>query len=333
MVPTGVPLELPVLSHPSAKAHHTRMDVLESNALAKIAERKAWMEDHVRGDQPWPKAEMAFGWILFAPTFPCLWTLDRGNGGVQKARDGPKWTCGLPEVEKAGRSEASRCIVHSWGSRGEVSFENAVQALAPSCEIHIFDHSKPIRPVPRGGSARAVQYHCTWLGPQWKVDKHDLPGDPLMMTLETAMKSLGQTYVDVLKVDVEEWEWSSFAETDWHKINVGQIQVEIHPARGKKLGDLASLFDVLEEAGFRGMSVEPVNWHERVEQATEYVFVHRSWTPAGFAVHGLGDNSTGHPHSHNGAGGHTHQGAHGTVQRRHPQPQVLGSGSSSHVPE
>ena len=108
----------------------------------------------------------------------------------------------VPEVEKAGRSEASRCIVHSWGSRGEVSFENAVQALAPSCEIHIFDHSKPIRPVPRGGSARAVQYHCTWLGPQWKVDKHDLPGDPLMMTLETAMKSLGQTYVDVLKVEL-----------------------------------------------------------------------------------------------------------------------------------
>ena len=113
---------------------------------------------------------MTFGWLLMAPYYPCPWTFDR-NHPSRAVRDGPKWTCGLPEIQAAKRPETERCVVYSFGSRVEVTFEVRVLKLAPSCEIHIFDQTNPVRPYaepvnlardfPEGiPYSRTSHFHC-----------------------------------------------------------------------------------------------------------------------------------------------------------------------------
>ena len=257
------------------------------NAQRKIAARKPWMES--KGGA-WKTAEMAFGWVLFTPYYPCPWTLDRGP--LSAPQDGPKWTCGLPEIEEAARDEQSRCIVYSFGSRRETSFERRVFELAPSCEVHIFDQSAPVRPAPTDERGRAALYHCQYL-----LAEASKLGD----TLASTMQHLGHPHVDVLKMDIEGAEWPVFKQVNWSSAHVGQIQVEIHPGKNRKLGDLMQLFALLEDAGFRAMSVEPVNFSPSIReggsQPVEFVFLHRSWTPAGFALHAPhGTNHTGTHH-------------------------------------
>lgn len=114
------------------------------------------------------------------------------------------------------------------------------------------------------------------------------------------MRSLGHTYVDLLKVDVEGSEWEIIPKIDWKNIKVGQIQMEIHPVTKQKgheadrttMGDVEMLFRILEEAGYRALSVEPVGFPpgDSGSQPVEAVFLHRSWTPAGFATHSHADS-------------------------------------------
>lgn len=50
---------------------------------------------------------------------------------------GPKWVCGLRTLKSTG--PAPPCLVYSFGSNGDVSFEQGVKAAAPNCHIFTFD--------------------------------------------------------------------------------------------------------------------------------------------------------------------------------------------------
>ena len=187
---------------------------------------------------------------------------------------------GLPEVQAAQRPDEQRCVVYSFGSRGDDLFERRVLQLAPGCEVHIFDRSAPVRPAPRGGYgpyARTARYHCRYL----TADNAS--------SLSTYMRQLGHDYLDVLKVDIEGTEWDVFPGIDWPRARIGQIQVEIHPARPRStVGHVDALFATLEAAGYRVISIEPVGFppSDAGSQPVEAVFLHRAWTPWGFARSG-----------------------------------------------
>jgi hypothetical protein len=94
------------------------------------------------------------------------------------------------------------------------------------------------------------------------------------------MKKLNHDHVDYLKVDVEGYEWDFLSTVDWSTtkvepslslnfIGVGQ------PALTARV--LNAIFNKLEEAGCRLISLEPVtygNWGQ-----VELVFMHEDWKP------------------------------------------------------
>ena len=52
--------------------------------------------------------------------------------------DGPKWACGLDALQDV---DADECLVFSFGSNGDPSFEYAVHARLPHCRVFTFDPS------------------------------------------------------------------------------------------------------------------------------------------------------------------------------------------------
>mmetsp|Transcript_17081 Transcript_17081/g.53349 ORF Transcript_17081/g.53349 Transcript_17081/m.53349 type:complete len:311 (+) Transcript_17081:69-1001(+) len=273
---------VPVLNASDSSEYIRRIAPLEANAKRKLADRALWIKSSVHGRSFESMPMVGFGWILFSPYWPCLWTLDRGRSS---ARDGPKWTCGLREIEASRRSN---CVVYSFGSRKEVSFERRVVELAPSCEVHVFDRTAPVRPGPN------VFYHCIYLA-----------GDG-ERSLPRIMRSLGHSHIDLLKMDVEATEWPVFANWD-PSISVGQLAVEMHLVHS--LPPLVTVvqkhFLILETLGFRLVSIEPVGPGTPEEESAEHallaedhpgkhqrrggrpveaMFLHKAWTPAGFVA-------------------------------------------------
>lgn len=269
---------MPLLAPAADASYAAMMAQAEQNAQQKMKDRALWVESSFRGRLFQSVPMLGFGWILFSPYWTCPWTLDRADGS--KMRDGPKWTCGLPEIE-ANRRE--NCVIYSFGSRQEVTFERQVIKNAPSCEIHIFDKTNPVRPSPN------AFYHCMYLFGQGN------------QSLSHIAAALGHSHIDLLKMDVEATEWSVI--DHWNStLPVGQIAVEFHliASLPPNVGQVHARFAALERLGFRLTSIEPVGMgtpeEENAERAdasgqrprrggrpVEAMFLHKAWTPAGFA--------------------------------------------------
>ena len=80
----------PVLGLNHSLRHLRRTRGLEANARAKIKDRSRWLGAINRNGAPRAQP-VTFGWALFAPYYPCPWTLDREDER-KPLRDGPKWT-------------------------------------------------------------------------------------------------------------------------------------------------------------------------------------------------------------------------------------------------
>jgi len=254
-----------------------------------------------------PNAGMVYPWLLFAPYYPCLWTLSKVPT-VTRLKDGGKWVCGAPELEAArAADEAARCVAYSFGSRGDTYFESALVEAAPSCEIHTFDKTTVAQPhslatfwdpkaTPEPDPVDRFWFHRGYLLPE---DDAAVPG----WTLATIMDGLGHRHVDILKVDVEGWEFRVFQNIfngTRAPPRVGQILLEVHPERSFGPADIDDFFRLFEDLGFRLISLEPIGANvmpphpgQKEQTAAEVVFVHRSWTPEGFAR-----ARRGHPRQH-----------------------------------
>lgn len=210
--------------------------VQERNAIRRIQERRAWLGCH--GHAPGaPKIKSAIQlrtgaemWALVTPYYPCMWSLEKQPSFAQST-DGGKWTCGLREI---GRRRG--CVVYSFGSKNEYQFEHAVREQS-ACEIHIFD---PTSDPPNAMNAAKLnqsegfrgkyRFHSIGLG---IVDgKANFRGSTFpVRTLESVMRALGhwEGGVDILKVDVEGAEFSMVRQTDWRRLRIGQLLMEVHP--------------------------------------------------------------------------------------------------------
>jgi len=126
-------------------------------------------------------------------------TRSRAAGGEGDAGSGAEGVDG-------GSGGASECLIYSFGSREEVSFELDAARTWPSCRIHVFDcYSIP------AGTTRTVAAH-----PQ--ITMHGMCLDSIdnatagRYTLDGISAALGHQGSDIalLKMDMEGWEWFLF---------------------------------------------------------------------------------------------------------------------------
>ena len=166
------------------------------------------------------------------PSYSCSTRLRMGCPG-----DGGKWICD-PHLHLQG----DQCVVYSFGSHDEFSFETAVHNFNPHCHIHTFDPTVA-HPASRPSF---VHYHHWGLG---TTDTHN-KSMGLYFTLADIMRRLGHDHVDVLKVDCEGCELD-FWTLDVPDGTVHQLQVEVHWANRRDTPELVhAFFSFLTRKGF-----------------------------------------------------------------------------------
>jgi len=254
-------------------------------------------------------------WDLFEGAWPCA-TAERFG----KVGDGGKWICdpgslaaktqaataaGLGSGGGGGGSGGvGPCLVYSFGSNGELSFELDVVGRL-GCEVHVFD------PTLDAGTARrmaatvtatpGLHFHPWGLAPGPRSANRSKAqglrqvvraGD--YVSLREAMAALGHAgaTLDVLKVDIEGAEWAVFNDDVLCTGNVGvkphggapalpfrQLLVELHhpgdePGERRGEGSLFRLMRGLHAWGLAAFRREP-NVAD-VQRCWEYSFVPRA---------------------------------------------------------
>ncbi|EMD32703.1 hypothetical protein CERSUDRAFT_87731 [Gelatoporia subvermispora B] len=204
--------------------------------------------------EPWPAYTV---WDFFPPTFTCPHELERvGNLG-----DGGKWTCGLSRIE-----EKQDCVIYVFGVDWDSSWEAEMLSRTRHCQIYGYDYSANGFGsfVPRTAAARArTHFEKATLGPS---DSHGPEDSPKMWTLRSLMRENGHSHIDILKVDVEGWEFevmrsmvrdfiSPTEDGTFGALPFGQLQMEFHVWH-RRFDDFLSWFQLLEEAGLRPFMAE-----------------------------------------------------------------------------
>ena len=210
---------------------------------------------------------------LISPTISCPFSLRKAIS-VRDMHEGGKWICGLEEV--AARSTSKPCVVYSFGSNENDQFEQAVLETVPQCEIHVFDPTS--KPLP--------QYHFALEGLTGSLTSSviDIGGTSYpAKTLSAFMGERKHVYIDILKIDVEGFEWAAIGAIDFERLCIGTILLEIHDFNNQiSLPCLRKWIDALMDHGFHLFSLEPVCAGCADEKGQyEIGFLNVKWDPAG----------------------------------------------------
>lgn len=150
------------------------------------------------------------------------------------------------------------------GMDWESSWEASVLENTDHCQLWGYDHSTKSfgRQVSNTGFTRRHRTHFSTqvqLGPE---DKHLRGDDPKLYTLSNLMRRNGHSYIDVLKIDIEGYEFDTvkamiqpYVESG-QPLPFGQLQIELH-VWGKRFSDFLSWWELLEAAGLRPVMMEP----------------------------------------------------------------------------
>jgi len=143
------------------------------------------------------------------PSYSCTTIARMGCPG-----DGGKWIC-----DPQHYLEMNECIVYSFGSNDDFSFEESIHNFNPECKIYTFD---PTVQNPKN-KPPFVNYY------PWGLAGHDLK-EKSLFTVKTIMNLLGHKKITVLKVDCEGCEFESFNIHSFpvYKGAINQILVEVH---------------------------------------------------------------------------------------------------------
>ncbi|KZT21819.1 hypothetical protein NEOLEDRAFT_1138811 [Neolentinus lepideus HHB14362 ss-1] len=193
---------------------------------------------------PWPAYTV---WDFFPPAFNCPHDLER----VGDMGDGGKWTCGLSRI-----AQKPDCIVYSVGINYESSFEAELLERSRHCEVWGYDFT-----VSAFGPqiTKAVKGRTHFRA--YRLAGSEAPEES-QFTLEALMRMNGHTHIDILKVDIESWEFETLASlikpyiASGRPLPFGQLQLEIH-LWGKKFSEFLGWWEMLEDAGLRPFMTEP----------------------------------------------------------------------------
>ena len=221
-------------------------------------------------------------WDFFPPNYNC--PLKERFGRQARIGDGGKWVCGVETL-----MQRPGCVVYSFGSNGDTEFEEAVLATT-QCEVHVFDPTLSVEALAKLRKLPKIQFHPIGLGP--KNQQIQMNDDLMTMgtrrvqpmnmhTLPTIMRTLNHTWIDVLKIDIEGFEYSvlqKLMKTSKTWLPVTQLLVEFHywynaPRTMPK--DIVATLKALTSNNFRVFSTEPNWWWtNKAYEFIEYSFLH-----------------------------------------------------------
>jgi hypothetical protein len=197
---------------------------------------------------PWPAYTV---WDYFPAAFNCPHEVRR----IGILGDGGKWVCGLSRV-----TEKPDCVVYSVGINYESSFEADLLLNTNHCKVWGYDFSVKgfAKQIPDSELHRTIFHPYGLAG----FDRPAVNDEPAMYTLETLMQMNGHQHIDILKIDIEGWEFDtitslikSFTEQN-RPLPFGQLQLEIHTWK-KSFETILKWWETLEEAGLRPFWTEP----------------------------------------------------------------------------
>jgi len=145
------------------------------------------------------------------------------------------------------------------GTNSDRTFENEILENTQHCEVWAYDYSaRSYGYVPKGYSSRTHFQPFGLAG----SDAHEPSDNPKTYTLQSLMRLNGHKHIDILKIDVEGWEFeilSSIAKAYLASdlpLPFGQLQIEIH-AWNKKFPEFLNWWETLEAAGLRPFATAP----------------------------------------------------------------------------
>jgi len=197
------------------------------------------------------------------PLLPPIIDHDPAYGAGQAQKN----IVGMRQMTRGGR----RCVAYGLGIAGDSSFEMQMQQAG--CETHAFDCT--VDPNDPAVAGKPFQFHHWCIGQrsnvsfQGNVYVKNHAETMQFKTLAQTMAELGHTYVDLLKFDIEGFEWNLFATEILPSSNPPeQISFELHTQKAnpayvpqslvhdKGYAQVNQLFRSLYDKGYRVASKE-----------------------------------------------------------------------------
>eukprot|EP01041_Mallomonas_annulata_P003811 gene3811-7584_t len=203
------------------------------------------------------------------PNFPCIFGANAiGTDHKLSIEDGHKYACGLHVI-------SGRPIVYSFGSNQQVDFEEGILDIRPDADIHIYEINKLNIPPPKSRHHK-FHYNLIGLGYGGNAGKA-APSGAKMDSLQHIMKLNHHSYIDILKMDIEGFEWTFLEQEEIVLSHIGQILIEIHLwEQHPPEQNLTSFLDKLEEHDFRLFHKEG-NWRYGRNCCSEWSFIRKDW--------------------------------------------------------
>ena len=211
--------------------------------------------------------------LKYRGAWPCMW-----GERILRHQGSPQWDSSYKIC--GGHMLQDPCVVYSFGSNDDFDFEDSLHAVAPHCEILIFDPSGS-RHENRQVRQLALSNISGHEALKLKEDDAELTKVD-SLTLADVMAANGHRHVDVLKIDIEGSEHRVIDQlhaAGWP--SVGQLLMEVHigpDLQNHTIADLDLLVSRLEHAGFRLFSAEPNSvWGK--ECCVIFSFIQAFWRP------------------------------------------------------
>ncbi|KJA26572.1 hypothetical protein HYPSUDRAFT_63847 [Hypholoma sublateritium FD-334 SS-4] len=225
-----------------ANAIYDKMLVAREGLIKKFGPTPKAVELFPPDVPPWPPYTV---WDFFPAAYNCPHEVER----LGALGDGGKWVCGLSRV-----AQKADCVVYSFGINLESSFEAEILAGTAHCAVYGYDFSvKSFGPEIPPAQVHRTHFHAVGLAGEDKGGEGD---DPKMYTLETLMRQNGHAHIDILKIDIEGWEFETlttllrpYAQSG-RALPFGQLQLEIH-IWDKTFAGFLEWWEMLEAAGLR----------------------------------------------------------------------------------
>ncbi|KAL8331492.1 hypothetical protein RB593_002098 [Gaeumannomyces tritici] len=192
-------------------------------------------------------------WDLAPASYGCPHEMER----VGRMGDGGKWVCGMSRYERLSRARG--CVVYSFGVRDESSFENELLSRT-NCSVWAYDFAVVDfgQQLEDGNRPRA---HFMQAG---VADQTNTSKSPPFYSLADLMRMNGHDYIDILKMDIEFFEYETMNGLDrdfplaaGHEFPVGQFMVELHLLNDMTAKTFLEWWERLEGRGIRATWTEP----------------------------------------------------------------------------
>ncbi|TDZ49717.1 hypothetical protein CTRI78_v007899 [Colletotrichum trifolii] len=190
-------------------------------------------------------------WDLVPASYSCPYNVER----IGRLGDGGHWVCGMSKYTAFPKDR--QCVIYSFGLRGDVSFEQEMLDRT-GCEMWAYDfYMDAFGKQLEEANPDRVHFQLAGVG-----GETDTSLDPPMYTIEDLMAKNEHEYIDILKMDVEFYEFESLDAL--HKsiplpgeLPIGQLIIQIHFFNQIGPKEFLQWWERLEERGLRPTWSEP----------------------------------------------------------------------------